>query len=169
FAASYRCAYMVAVLAWNHALGGVETPRIASPITRVERTRDSRISARFLRSYRQLTLRPARLMTASAPLSSCVQSPNVWASHCTTRHGARRGFRLRTITSWASACRARARTLPTWPEPPGITIFILSFPASETYIGQKSHRLLGCLDLFLVVPSCILDCLLDIFALLVGS
>ena len=108
-------------------------------MTRVGVIRDSMISARFLALYRQLTLRPARLMTASAPASRSVQSPGVCPSHGIARHGDFRGFRLRTITSWPSAWKARARTVPTCPDPPGMTIFI----ASSFRIPQTLQSFVG--------------------------
>src|SRR5947209_6510686 len=114
---------MVAVDACSQTRGGRLAPAIASPTTRVDRRRDSRISRRFCGVYRQLTLRPARLMTTSAPSSSAVQSPSVSASHAAVRHGAEVGLRLRTTTPCPPARKCRARIVPTCPEPPGMTIF----------------------------------------------
>ena len=48
-----------------------------------------------------------------------------------------------------------------------VTILLqpLNYPLVDAHIRQESHRLLGCLNLFLGEPRRILDCLLDIFAL----
>jgi hypothetical protein len=46
---------------------------MACPTTDVDRTRESRIARRFSALYRQFTLRPARLMTASQPSISFAQ------------------------------------------------------------------------------------------------
>src|SRR5207245_8670885 len=54
---------MVAVLALSQTGGGLLQRAIASPSTRVESTRDSRISRRLRSLYRQFTDRPARLIT----------------------------------------------------------------------------------------------------------
>src|SRR5437870_1862779 len=63
-------------------------------------------------------------MTTSAPSSARAQSPRLRASQGRTRHGAWIGRRLRTTTSSPRAWKARARMVPTWPVPPGITIFM---------------------------------------------
>src|SRR5688500_5303682 len=63
-------------------------------------------------------------MTTSAPSISLAHRPSVRASHSTTRQGADRGVRLSTHTSWPSPLIARDRTVPTCPEPPGMTILI---------------------------------------------
>ena len=75
---------------------------IACPTTRVDNTRDCRISSRFAAVYRQLTLRPARLITTSQPSISRCQLPRVAPSQATTRHGRTSGRRLKTTTSWPS-------------------------------------------------------------------
>ena len=56
--------------------GRVDLERVARVIeARVESTRESRISFRFAKLYRQLTERPARLMTTSAFSSSRFHGP----------------------------------------------------------------------------------------------
>jgi hypothetical protein len=65
------------VLACSQTRGGRVACLIACPTTPVEKTRDSRISLRLDAVYRQLTLRPARLITASEP-SSSVDQPQAW-------------------------------------------------------------------------------------------
>src|SRR5437762_574209 len=47
--------------------GGRAAVAMACPTTRVEPTRDSIICRRWVSSYRQFTLRPARLITTSHP------------------------------------------------------------------------------------------------------
>ena len=97
---------------------------MACPTARVELIRESLITRRFLAVYRQLTLRPAKLITASDPSISAAQSLRVSASHRTTRQAAFPWPRLSTTTSWPSATKARASRIPTCPVPPGITIFM---------------------------------------------
>ncbi len=82
------------------------------------------IARRFSALYRQLTLRPDRLMTTSAPSISAVHDPALSPSHGTTRHGAGEDFRLSTTTSSPEAWNERASMVPTCPLPPGITIFM---------------------------------------------
>ena len=53
---------------------GARRRAIACPTTRVDSTRESRMARRFAAVYRQLTLRPARLITTSHPSSSFDQS-----------------------------------------------------------------------------------------------
>src|SRR3954468_20082900 len=115
---------MVAVLACSQTRGGRLARAIASPRMRVELIRDSLISLRLAGPYLQLTLRPARLMTTSDPSSASAQLPSVAASQAMIGHGALPAERLKTVTSWPSRWKARARRVPTCPEPPGITIFI---------------------------------------------
>ena len=112
---------MVAVLALIHKRGGRCNLLIASPRSSVLRIRDSRISRRFRALYRQLTLRPARLITASASSNSLVQSSRFSPSHETTCQGATTPLRDRTVTASPSACRCPATILPRCPAPPGIT------------------------------------------------
>src|SRR6266851_803377 len=99
---------MVAVLACSQVRGGRAAPAIARPTARVDRVRDSLIWRRLSALYRQLTLRPARLMTASAPSNSAAHSSTVSPSHPTTRQGDILELRLSTTTSWPSATNARA-------------------------------------------------------------
>ena len=87
---------MVAVLACNQTRGGFFARPIAAPTARVESTRESMIARRFAGVWRQLTLRPARLITTSAPSTSRAQSPRVAASQPTIRQGARSACRLST-------------------------------------------------------------------------
>src|SRR3954469_18821335 len=110
---------MVAVLAWSHTRGGLEAYAIASPTTRVESSRDVRINSRFDCVYRQSTLRPARLITTSAPSNSSAHSFRVRPSHAKTRHGAGLGLRLNTTTSCPATWNAFERTVPDLPLPPG--------------------------------------------------
>src|SRR5262249_4227127 len=64
-------------------------------------------------------------MTAEARSSSLAQSPSDFPSHCTHRHEQLGlALRLNTTTSSPADEKARQRILPTWPVPPGITIFI---------------------------------------------
>src|SRR5215813_15023899 len=114
---------MVAVLICSQARGGRVAFWIASPTARVESIRELIISFRFSSVYRQLTFRPARLMTTSAPSISRAQGPTVRASHWTTRAPPAPPL-LRITASWPFAQRARTSTAPTCPLPPGTTIFI---------------------------------------------
>src|SRR5215472_2588467 len=114
---------MVAVLICSQARGGRDAFWIASPTARVESIRELIISFRFSSVYRQLTFRPARLMTTSAPSISRAQGPTVRASHGTTRAPPAPPL-LRITASWPFAQRARTSTAPTCPLPPGTTIFI---------------------------------------------
>src|ERR1700722_4004444 len=116
---------------------------MACPTTPIDKTRDFRISARFVALYRQFTLHPVRLITTSQASISFRQIPSVLPSHPATCQGSTRGRRLRTTTSWPSAWNARARTVPTCPDPPGMTIFIASSnsfdePVSEFRPGRKA-------------------------------
>src|SRR3982751_2775704 len=54
-----------------------------------------------------------------------VHGPSVSASHQATCHGAGCGLRLSTTTSCPPASNALARIVPTCPDPPGMTIFIV--------------------------------------------
>src|SRR5947209_7567900 len=63
-------------------------------------------------------------MTTSAPSISLTQGPRVFASHLTTRQSASTRWRDKITTSWPSVLKARASTVPTCPEPPGIMIFM---------------------------------------------
>ena len=56
-------------------------------------------------------------------------------SQRTTRQGAAFGWRPRTTTSWPSPWNARASKVPTWPVPPGITIFIASAPLRRVHLN----------------------------------
>src|SRR3989442_8809250 len=100
---------MVAVLAFIQSFGGSDAPAIASPTSRVVTSRDSRISRRLAALYRQLTLRPARLMTASAPSSARTQSPLLIPSHLIVCHGAGSERRETTTGDTPRAWRCRAR------------------------------------------------------------
>src|SRR5262245_27777348 len=94
---------MVAVLACSHTRGGRDASATAAPRTRVDSTRESMISLRLAGVYRQLTLRPARLMRTSDPSTSRCQPPRDTPSHVATRHdlprAESRGLRLSTTTS----------------------------------------------------------------------
>src|SRR5437762_10171944 len=59
-----------------------------------------------------------------APVDLPPQFRSVAPSHNTTRHGRICRRRLRTTTSWPSCTNARASTVPPWPDPPGMTIFM---------------------------------------------
>jgi hypothetical protein len=98
------------VLACSQARGGVRHAAIARPTAAVDSTRESMIARRFAAVYRQLTERPARLITASAPSSSFAQAPTFDPSHATSPDF---GFLLSTVTSCPSAPNARARICPT--------------------------------------------------------
>ena len=78
---------MVAVLACSQTRGGRLAAATASPTRRVVTTRDCMICWRLLGLYLQLTLHPARLMTAPAPSNSALQAPCVTASHRMERQG----------------------------------------------------------------------------------
>src|SRR5581483_8622358 len=98
---------------------------MARPTARVESTRESMMARRLAAVKRQLTLRPARLITTSAPSSSACHAPGDAASQSTARPGpSARGFRLRTTTSCPSRRKARASVPPRKPRPPGMTIFM---------------------------------------------
>src|SRR4051794_452035 len=58
---------MVPVLALNHTAGGLAQAVSARPRALVVSVREVKISSAFRLVYRQLTDRPARLSTASAP------------------------------------------------------------------------------------------------------
>src|SRR6185436_11775442 len=73
-------------------------------------------------------------MTASAPSNSSAHFPNVSPSHLTTRQGAVKGLRLSTTTSCPFLCSARASTVPIFPEPPGIMIFMINLTLRGTYV-----------------------------------
>src|SRR6266851_1362259 len=112
---------MVAVLALTHKRGGRCSLLMASPRSSVVRIRDSRISRRFFALYRQLTLRPAILITTSAPSNSLAQSSGSVPFHETTCQGATAPLRDRTVTALPFACRCPATIRPRCPAPPGIT------------------------------------------------
>jgi hypothetical protein len=112
---------MVPVLVLTHKRGGRCNLLMASPRSSVLRIRDSRISRRFRALYRQLTLRPARLITASASSNSLIQSSRSSPSHETTCQGATTPLRERTVTASPFACRCLATIRPRCPAPPGIT------------------------------------------------
>jgi hypothetical protein len=59
--------YMCAVLIWTQERGRFRASPIARPISRVESTRDRKMSSRFSGVFTQSTLRPMRLTTAAAP------------------------------------------------------------------------------------------------------
>src|SRR6266481_2284283 len=74
-------------------------------------------------------------MTAAASSSSFAQSPTDSPSHCTHRHEhSGLALRVKTTTSSPAEAKARQRVLPTWPVPPGITIFIVGNPHSPTLL-----------------------------------
>src|SRR5207249_6717259 len=95
------CLQIVAVHAFSHTRGGRLQRAIASPNTRVESTRDSRISRRLRSLYRQFTDRPERLISARAPSSSSFQLSSVLPSHWIWRiaPAAGGGERVSTTTS----------------------------------------------------------------------
>src|SRR6266446_3231813 len=72
-------------------------------------------------------------MTAVASSSSFAQSPTDSPSHRTHwyEHPGL-ALRLKTATSSPEEAKARQRILPTWPVPPGITIFIVGSWHSPT-------------------------------------
>src|SRR6267378_7940440 len=80
-------------------------------------------------------------MTTVASSSSFAQSPTDSPSHCTHRHE-RSGLalRLKTTTSSPAEAKARQRILPTWPVPPGITIFIVVNPHSPKLLCVNHNR-----------------------------
>src|ERR1700722_7291174 len=124
---------MVAVLALSQVGGGWAHPAMASPKTRVESTRDSRINRRLAALYRQFTERPVRLMTAAAPSNSCRHGPKVRASQAMFLEGPSAcGERLRTVMSYPWAFSERAKRRPNKPLPPARTthlefMFLMSF------------------------------------------
>src|SRR2546423_9059473 len=64
-------------------------------------------------------------MIAAARSSSWLHPFVVLPSQRTTRTAeSELGWRLRITTSWPAPTNARERIVPTWPEPPAITIFI---------------------------------------------
>src|SRR5882762_7764218 len=113
---------MVAVLALIHKRGGRCSPLIASPSSSVVRIRDSKISRRLPALYRQLTLRPARLITTSAPSNAVVQSSRSVPFHETTGHGSTAPLRDNTVTALPVEYRCATRILPKCPVPPGMTM-----------------------------------------------
>src|SRR4051794_28213903 len=92
---------MVAVLELSQTRGGFAQRAIAAPRARVESSRELSMSLRFLAPYRQLTERPARLISALAPSSSSSQGPKVAPSQATSRAEFTEilGCRLRFTTS----------------------------------------------------------------------
>src|SRR2546422_6392777 len=120
---------MVAVLALSQTGGGASERAMASPSTRVEFTRDSRISRRLRSLYRQFTDRPARLIRAGAPSTSLVQSPSVRPSHTTWRIDCSvvRGVRVRTTTSLFPGTSVSVSKLQMKPFPPATTMRFLIF------------------------------------------
>ena len=75
-----------------------------SVITGASRGIGREIARRLAALYRQLTLRPARLMTTSAPSICRDHSPSDSASQCITRHGVNEPLveRVSTTTSCSS-------------------------------------------------------------------
>src|SRR5712664_659795 len=108
---------MVAVLALTHKRGGRCSLLMASPRSSVVRIRDSRISRRLFRLYRQFTLRPARLITTSASSNSLSQSSGSAPFHETICQGATAPLRDRTVTALPCACRCPATIRPRCPRP----------------------------------------------------
>lgn len=104
-----------------HKRGGRCSLLMASPRSSVVRIRDSKISRRLFALYRQLTLRPARLITTSASSDSLVQSSGSAPFHETTCPGATPPLRDRIVTALPFACRCLATIRPRCPAPPGIT------------------------------------------------
>ena len=109
------------MLALIHKFGGLCSLLIASPRSSVVRIRDSRISRRFPALYRQLTLRPARLITTSASSNSLAQSSGSVPFHEATCQGASAPLRDRTVTALPCSCRCPATIRPRCPAPPGMT------------------------------------------------
>src|SRR6476646_6348853 len=80
-------------------------------------------------------------MTTVASSSSFAQSPTDSPSHCTHRHEhPGLGLRLKTTTSSPAEAKARQRILPTWPVPPGITIFIVGSWHLPTSLCANHNR-----------------------------
>src|SRR6266446_10069547 len=86
-------------------------------------------------------------MTAVASSSSFAQSPTDSPSHRTHwyEHPGL-ALRVKTTTSSPAEAKARQRILPTWPVPPGITIFIAGSWHSPTLLcvnhnGQQPSAL----------------------------
>ena len=94
---------MVAVLALIHSLGAGLRQAIIWFNRPVLLTRDSRIARRLPAWYRQLTLRPARLMQTSLSCTSATHAPGVSPSQEVTRQGSERGVRLNTVTTSPSS------------------------------------------------------------------
>src|SRR2546422_10088234 len=140
---------MVAVLAFSQTPGGVLQPTIASPSTRVESTRDSRISRRLRALYRQFTDRPARLIIARAPSSSLAQSPSVRPSHRTLRIdcAVARGDRVKTTISLFPETSLSVSKRPMKPLPPATTMrfVIFRFSSKTDFPESPSLRAVGSL------------------------
>ena len=113
--------------------------RSASPKTRVDSTRDLRISSWWSGVLMQLTLRPARLIKPTAPPNSCRQDPRVRPSHAKCRHEPVTFGLLRdTITTEAPrAARWCAREMPRKPLPPVMTTFWCSSEPDMTNVEKK--------------------------------
>src|SRR5947199_1340408 len=111
---------MVAVLVFSHTRGGLEHRTMASPNTRVELTRDSRMSFRFREVYRQLTDFPVKLTTTAAPSSSCCQAPMVLAFQPISRTAevTSFGWRVNMTISHPRFTKYAARAHPKKPDPP---------------------------------------------------
>src|SRR5580692_9707708 len=75
-------------------------------------------------------------MTTSAPSTSRAHGPTVRPSHSTLR-ASRLAARLSTTTSCPRARSALWRMLPTWPVPPGITIFMGTAVPLASHFGAR--------------------------------
>src|SRR6266852_7612121 len=130
---------MVAVLALSQTGGGVLHRATASPSTRVESTRDSRISRRFRSLYLQFTDLPERLIRARAPSSSLAQSPSVRPSHPTRRIDCAvgPGDRVRTTISLFPETSDSVSKRPMKPLPPAIMMRFFIFRSSSKEVSLE--------------------------------
>jgi hypothetical protein len=108
--------------ACTHTRGGAAHAATALPRASTDRRRDSMISRRFALVYRQSTLLPVRLTTASASSRARAQSPTETAFHTTWLPSRRAlGDRVRTSTRNPAASQAATKCWPKNPFPPAIT------------------------------------------------
>src|SRR5918992_3758809 len=96
---------------------------IASTSVRVDRTRLFHISRLWAAVHRLAIDAPARLITASASVSTWTQlACEPYGSHCTSF--GRRGVRVRTVVVWPSFLSHLTSAEPRNPVPPAMTTFM---------------------------------------------
>ena len=115
--------WMWAVDICTQIFGGFATARSACPSTRVDSTRDRRISSLCSGVLMQSTVRPVKFTKAVAPSRQPDQSPRVRASQRSRFRGvSAEACRESRITSQPACSRCCARFKPRKPVPPAMTI-----------------------------------------------